>query len=105
MVHHLVLCKLKAGIGDEQVERIMRGTRSQLLKIPEVRAIHCGKRIVESNEWGFFFAADYESMDKMSEGHSDPVYLRFIDEVIAPHVSEQLALSYEMDPDKDVRYS
>ena len=105
MVHHLVLCKLQDGTGDERVEWIIRECRIRLLKITEVRAIKCGKRIVSANEWGFFFAADYESMDKMALGHADPVYQRFVAEVVTPHVREQMALSYEMEPGKDVRYS
>ena len=41
----------------------------------------------------------------MASGHSDPSYHHFITEVVLPHVSEQLALSYEMEPGRDVRYS
>lgn len=105
MVHHVVLCKLHPNVEDEQVEWIMRQARMALLKIAEVRAIRCGKRIETGNEWGFFFAADFESMAKMAEGHADPVYEKFLGEVLAPHVSEQLALSYEMEPGMNVRYS
>jgi len=105
MVHHVVLCQLQPGVGDEQVEWIMRQTRIRLLKIAEVRAIRCGKRIEAGNEWGFFFAAEYESMDKMSGGHRNPVYRKFIEQVIHPYVGRQTALSYESDPGKDVRYS
>lgn len=105
MVHHVVLCKLHPGVEDDQVEWIMRQTRIRLLKIDEVRAIGCGKRIELGNEWDFFFSADFESMEKMGIGHSDPVYERFLTEVIALYVSEQQALCYETEPGKDVRYS
>lgn len=105
MVHHIVLCKLHPGVEDEQVEWIMRQTRIRLLKIAEVRAIQCGKRIELGSEWGLFFSADFESMEKMAEGHGDPVYEKFWTEVIAPHVGEQLSLSYEMEPGMNVRYS
>ena len=105
MVHHVVLCRFHPGIEDEQVEWVLRETRIRLLKIAEVRAIRCGKRIEADNDWGFFFGVDYESMDKMALGHSDPVYQKFVDDVLHPHVGEQLALSYEMEPGKDVRYS
>ena len=44
-------------------------------------------------------------MEKMALGHDDPIYTRFLSEVIEPHVSEQRALSYETEPGKDVRYS
>ncbi len=105
MVHHIVLCKLQPGVEDDQVEWIMRQTRIRLLKIGEVRSIWCGKRIESGNDWGFFFAADFESMAKMADGHADPVYERFLTEVIAPHVGAQMALSYEVEPGMNVRYS
>ena len=105
MVHHVVLCRFHPGIKDEQVEWVLRQTRIRLLKIAEVRAIRCGKRIDGDREWGFFFGVDFESMDKMSHGHADLNYQKFIEEVIHPHVGEQMALSYEMEPGKDVRYS
>ena len=105
MVHHVVLCRFPVGIEDERIEWVLRQTRIRLLKITEVRAIRCGKRIEEGHDWGFFFGVDYESMDKMALGHVDPNYQKFIDEVIDPYVAEQLALSYEMEPGKDVRYS
>ena len=83
----------------------MRQTRIRLLKIPEVRVIQCGKKIAAGNEWGFYFAVDFESMAKMGEGQGKAIYREFAEEVIAPYVQEQLALSYEMEPGKDVRYS
>jgi hypothetical protein len=105
MVHHIVLCSFLPEVNDERVEWVMRQTRIRLLKIAEIRAIKCGKRIEPANQWGFFFAADYESMEKLAIGQHDPVYQAFVKEVVEPNVADQLALSYEMEPDKDVRYS
>ncbi len=105
MVHHIVLCKFRAGIDDERVEWVMRQTRIRLLKIAEVRAIKCGKRILPDNQWGFFFAVDCESMEKLTIGQQDLVYGAFVKEVVEPNVAGQMALSYEMEPDKDVRNS
>ena len=83
----------------------MRQTRIRLLKISEVRVIQCGKRIASANNWRFYFAMDFESMAKMGEGQAKTIYKKFFTEVIMPYVEEQLALSYEMEPGKDVRYS
>ncbi len=105
MVHHIVLCKFQGGTDDQCVEWIMRQTRIRLLKIAEIRTMECGKRIDALNEWGFFFAVDCESMEKLADCHHDPVYDAFVREVIEPNVARQLALSYEVDPDVDVRYS
>jgi hypothetical protein len=105
MVHHVVLCKLRPEINDARVEWVIRQTRIRLLKIGEIRAIKCGKRIEPANQWGFFFAVDCESMEKLAIGQRDPVYEAFVKEVVEPNVAGQLALSYELEPDKDVRYS
>lgn len=83
----------------------MRETRIRLLKIPEVRSMGCGKAIDPTKPWRFYFSADYESMEKMALAQEDPTFLSFVDEVIAPYLQEQLSLSYEMEPGKDVRYS
>ena len=45
MVHHIVLYKLKPEVTPARVEEMMMNTRMQLLKIPEVLNIKCGKRI------------------------------------------------------------
>ncbi|MEO6847644.1 MAG: Dabb family protein [Chthoniobacterales bacterium] len=105
MVHHLVLFKLKPKTTDETVENMMRETRMQLLKIPEVLNIKCGKRVDPENKWQFFLAVDFESMDRLAVYAKDPIHVKFVEEVIKPNVSDRLALDYEMEPGKDVTYS
>ncbi len=83
----------------------MRSTRMSLLKIQEVRSFRCGKRIDENCEWPFFVAVEYESMDRMEAAHHDPIYIKYVEEVLKPNVEDRLVLDYEMDPGKDVRYS
>lgn len=106
MIHHLVLFKLKPGIGDEVIEHMMRQTRMQLLKIPEVLRVNCGRRVVEEgNPWEFFLSVDVESMDRLESYASHPIHVKFVAEIIRPNIAERLALDYEMEPGKDVRYS
>src|SRR5207248_8503244 len=82
MVHHLVLYKLKSEITPARVEAMMMNTRMQLLKIPEVLSIKCGKRIDPESAWPFFIAIDFESMDKYEIFREDPIYVKFVEEVI-----------------------
>jgi len=105
MIHHLVLCKLRPGTKPQVLEELMRRARMSLLRIEEVRAMKCGKRVSADNAWAFFYSIDTVSRSRLAAVQRHPTYLRFIDTVITPHVAEQLALSYEMDPGKDVRYS
>jgi len=105
MVHHIVLYKLKPEITPARVEDMMMNARMQLLKIPEVLSIKCGKRIEPEMDWPFFIAIDFESMDKFAMFREDPIYVKFAEEVIKPNTDDSLVLDFEMDPGKDVRFS
>ena len=105
MVHHIVLYKLKPEVTPARVEEMMMNTRMQLLKIPEVLSIKCGKRVNQELPWPFFIAIDFESMDKFTIFREDPIFVKFMEEIIKPSTSESLSLDFEMDPGKDVRFS
>lgn len=105
MVHHISLFKLKPDITPARLEEMMMNTRMQLLKIPEVLSIKCGKRIDSTMPWPFFIAIDFESMDKYDIYCEDPIYVKFVEEVIKPNVADTLKLDFEMDPGKDVQFS
>ena len=105
MVHHVVLYKLKPEVTPARVEEMMMNSRMQLLKIPEVLSIKCGKRIDSNMPWPFFIALDFESMDKYTIFREDPVFVTFDAEIIRAYTSDSLVLDFEMDPGKDVRFS
>src|SRR5205809_7062851 len=105
MVHHIALFKLKPEVTLARIEEMMMNTRMQLLKIPEVLSIKCGKRIDPELPWPFFIAIDFESMDKYAIFREDPVYVKFMEEVIKLNTEDALTLDFEMDPGKDVRFS
>ena len=105
MVHHIILYRLKPEVTPARVEEMMMNTRMQLLKIPEVLSIKCGKRIEPEMEWPFFIAIDFESMDKFAIFREDPIYVKFVEEVVKPNTEDSLTLDFEMDPGKDVRFS
>jgi len=105
MVHHIVLYRLKPEVTPARVEEMMMNARMQLLKIPEVLSIKCGKRIDPETEWPFFVAIDFESMDKFAMFREDSIYVKFVEEVVKPNTEDSLTLDFEMDPGKDVRFS
>ena len=105
MIHHIVLYKLKPEVTPARVEEMMMNTRMQLLKIPEVLSIKCGKRIDPELPWPFFIAIDFESMDKFAIFREDPIFVKFTEEIVKPNTSDSLSLDFEMDPGKDVRFS
>ena len=105
MVHHIVLYRLKHEVTPARVEEMMMNARMQLLKIPEVLSIKCGKRIDPETDWPFFIAIDFESMDKFAMFRDDSIYVKFVEEVIKPNTADSLVLDFEMDPGKDVQFS
>ena len=74
MVHHVSLFKLNPGVTPEQLETMMMTTRMSLVKIPEVQSVKCGKNIDPKNEWRFFVALDFESLEKLAMTEEDPIY-------------------------------
>src|ERR1700730_3670411 len=105
MVHHIVLFKLKPEVTPARIEEMMMNTRMQLLKIPEVLSIKCGKRIDPEIPWPFFIAIDFESMDKFNIFREDPIQVKFMEEIIKPSTADSLSLDFAMDPSKDMRFS
>jgi hypothetical protein len=104
MIHHLVLCKLKPDVDDAKIEWMMRETRMRLLKIPEVRAVRCGKRIDKEQEWPFFLALEFESAEKLALYMADPIHVKYRDEVVFPNITDHLMFDHEMEPGPDLRF-
>ena len=44
-------------------------------------------------------------MDRYDIFREDPIYVKFMEEVIKPNTADSLVLDFEMDPGKDVRFS
>jgi hypothetical protein len=105
MVLHLVLMKLRPEVDEEKIEWIMRETRMQLLKIPEVRAVQCGRTIKAGQDWPFFLSIEVESTEKLALYMAHPVHIKYRDEVILPSITDHVMFDYEMEPGKDLRYS
>lgn len=102
MINHLVLFKLKPEVDEEKIEWMMRETRIQLLKIPEVLSIRCGKQVANA-EWPFFLSVEVDSTEKLALYSEDPNHVKFVEEVIKPNITERLALDYEMEPGRKAR--
>lgn len=104
MVFHLVLCRLRPEISPAEIENMMRQTRIQLLKVPEVKIIRCGQRIA-SEGWEFFISLEFESMEKMNLFSANPITVRHREEVLLPNVLVWTSHDFELEPGKDPRHS
>src|SRR5260370_255808 len=105
MIHHIVLYKMKPQVTPPPVAEMIIKTRMQLLKIPEGMKIKCEKPGDPEVQWPFFIAIDFESMDKFAIFREDPIFVKFMEEIIKPNTADSLSLDFEMDPGKDVRFS
>ena len=105
MVHHITLCKLQPEVTPAKLEQLMMTTRMSLLKIPEILSVRCGKNIDPANEWPFFIALDFESMEKFRMTEEDAIYMKFVADVVRPNTHGHHTLDYEMEPGKNVKFS
>lgn len=105
MVHQVALYKLQPDLPEGTLDEMIRRTRSLLLRIPEVLAVRCGKRIEPETEWAFFVALDFDSRARLEMYRDDPLYLKFLLEVVEPYTSDSILADYEMEPGKNVKYS
>jgi Stress responsive A/B Barrel Domain len=105
MIAYLCLCKLRPDVSSDEFENMMANTRIQLLRVPEILSVRTGKRINPDDDWPWFIYLEVESMDKLVIAQDDPHYIKFREDVLKPHISEQHASAFEMEPRKDVKYS
>ena len=49
--------------------------------------------------------ADVESREKLALYRENAVHMKYVEEVIKPNTCARLAVDYEMEPGKDIRYS
>ena len=105
MVHHVLLFKLKPEVTPDQLENMMMTTRMSLLKIPEILSVKCGKNIDPKNEWRFFIALDFETLEKLAMTEEDAIYMKFMAETIRTNTAEKVTFNYEMEPGKNVKFS
>ncbi|MBU6301200.1 MAG: Dabb family protein [Verrucomicrobia bacterium] len=105
MVYFLALYKLHPSVTEEKLEEMIRSSRSQLLRIPEVLHLQTGRSIPSDAEWPFFVAISVESVERLRMCLEDPFFIKFKEEVIRPFTTECMDLRYEMEPGKNLKYS
>lgn len=105
MVHHLALYKLRSDVTVERLEEMIRRTRSMLLRVPGVLAVRSGRSIDPDNEWPFYVGLDFDSRARQAIFEDDPLYLKYLTEVIDPNTVRSMVVDYELEPGRDPRYS
>lgn len=105
MVHFIALFRLRKGTSEDEIEEMIRLSRTCFHRVNEAHNFRSGRSIEPENDFGFFISADFESKDKLSMFREDPNYLRFESDVIKPHATARREYLYETEPGKDPKYS
>lgn len=105
MIHHVIYLELNESADSKVLEEMMRASRSSLLKIHEVLAVHSGRNLDSQSPWQFFYSIEVESREKLKIVKDDAIYLKFIKQHIEPHTCRSWEMEFELDPSRDLKYS
>ena len=105
MVHYIALFKISKGKSEEDIEVMIRISRTCFHRVNEAHNFRSGRSIDPKSEFGFFISADFESSEKLTMFREDPNFRRFENEVVKPHTSGKKEFLYETEPGKDPKYS
>ena len=105
MIHYIAFYTLKEGVTRENIEEMIRMSRSRLLRINEAHNVRSGQTIQKESEFPFFISADFENLDKLAILREDPQNLKFEHEFLKHYTEERKEFLYETEPGRDIRYS
>jgi len=105
MVHYIALFRVGKDNGEEELEEMIRISRTCFHRVNEAHNFRSGRSIESKEEFGFFISADFESRDKLAMFRDDPNYQRFETEVVKLHTTSRRELLFETEPGKDPKYS
>lgn len=89
MVHHLIFCKLQPEVSPEKLDEILRSTRSQLAKVPQVLSVRSGRNVDPDSPWHFFVCVELESMEKLAIYRDDPIHIKYLERILKPWTVER----------------
>jgi hypothetical protein len=105
MIHHVTLFQTQPHVDEEKLGEMMISARVSLIKIPEVAGVRSGKNVDTKSPWKFFVSIEMDSLERFKAVKSDPIYIKYLADVISPNVTEQFIASYELEPGRSIKYS
>ena len=105
MIHHVTLFQTPAHVDEDKLGQMMISARVSLIKIPEVAGVRTGKNVEAKSPWKFFVAIEVDSLERLKQVQQDPIYLKYLADVISPNVTEQFVASYELEPGRSIKFS
>ena len=105
MVHHVIYLQLSEKVDDVKLEEMVRGSRTWLLKIPEVFSVRSGRNLDPDSQWQFFYSFEVESLEKLKLVKEDAFHLKFEQQFIRPYTETRFEMNFELDPSRQLKYS
>ena len=105
MIHHVTHFQTPAHVDEEKLGQMMISARVSLIKIPEVAGVRTGKNVEAKSPWKFFVAIEVDSLERLKQVQQDPIYMKYLADVISPNVTEQFVASYELEPGRSIKFS
>lgn len=105
MVHQVVYLQLNESTGPDVLEDMVRASRTWLLKIPEVLSVRSGRNLDPESQLQFFYSFEVDSTEKLALVNDDPFHLKFTKQHIEPNTRNRFAMTFELDPSRELKYS
>jgi hypothetical protein len=96
MIHHVVLIRLKTGLGESAGEELLQQARKLLAPIPGVQNFRVGRGLGKKSEVDFPYALVMDFGDEAAlQGYQvHPDHVRFVREVADPVQDEKKVFDY-----------
>jgi hypothetical protein len=96
MIHHVVLIRLKTGLGEDAGAELLEQARKLLAPIPGVQNLRLGRGLGRKAEVDFPYALlmDFEDEAALQSYQVHPDHLRFVREVADPVQDEKKVFDY-----------
>ena len=96
MISHLVLIRLRGGLGHEREERFLAQAREVLGPIPGVRDLKVGRNLRPDATHPFALVMDFADEAALKAYQVHPEHQRFLADIIGPIVEDKQVLDYVM---------
>lgn len=94
MICHVVLVRLRDGLGQEREDRFLAEAREVLGPIPGVRDLRVGRNLRSGSGHPFALVMDFDDEAALEAYQVHPEHQRFLVEIIGPLIADKLVLDY-----------
>ena len=94
MISHVVLIRLRGGLGHEREERFLAQAREVLGPIPGVRNLKVGRNLRPDGAHPFALVMDFDHEAALKAYQVHPEHQRFLADIIGPIVEDKQVVDY-----------